>query len=176
MQRCRLELLIRPMRSVHRVLHILPRGSSKPTSFDHPCPSLSNLKEVFWRIEYKAGESREGGRKSFPIFVGALDEFSRADYEAHYLATIRVEYDGCAEYIQEELNELLDGQRWRWLDEILQRPAFSNLREVKFGFTVRCCRSRGDIFSNKGWGEHSGCISSQLSNLNQRGILTLTAT
>lgn len=148
MRRCRLELLIRPMRSVHRVLHIPPRGSSNHISFDHPSPSHPQPQRSFLADRVPGG-SRLGSRESFPIFVGALDKFSLADYEAHYLATIRVEYDGCAEYIKEDLNELLDGQRWRWLDEILQRPAFSNLREVKFGFTVRCCRRTGAIFRTR---------------------------
>ncbi|KAJ2927957.1 hypothetical protein H1R20_g9120, partial [Candolleomyces eurysporus] len=133
-----------------------------------PLYRFPNLKEFFLMIEYQTSEQR--GHNSFPIFVEALERLSQGDNEAH-LSTIRVEYDGCAKYIEKEINDLLDGQRWRWLDEILQRPAFLRLREVKFGFTLHCCR---DSFWNENWGEHSGRISSQLLNLDRRGILTLT--
>ncbi|KAJ2931184.1 hypothetical protein H1R20_g5915, partial [Candolleomyces eurysporus] len=135
-----------------------------------PLYRFPNLKEFILMIDFQTIEQH--GHNSFPVFVEALDRLSQADNENH-LTTIRVEYDGCAKFIEREVNELLAGQRWRWLDEIVQRPAFLRLREVKFGFTLRCCRG---IFWETNWGEHSGRISSQLSNLDQRGILTLTRT
>ncbi|RXW23460.1 hypothetical protein EST38_g2369 [Candolleomyces aberdarensis] len=133
-----------------------------------PLYRFPNLKEFIFMIDYQTIEQQ--GHNSFPAFVEALDRLSQAD-NGNHLTTIRVEYDGCAKYIEKEIDELLDGQRWSLLDQTVQRPAFLRLREVKFGFTPRCCRG---IFWEENWGKHSGRISSQLPNLNRRGILTLT--
>ncbi|KAJ2927388.1 hypothetical protein H1R20_g9702, partial [Candolleomyces eurysporus] len=131
-----------------------------------PLHQFLNLKKFLLTIDYHA--STRDGHNSFPTFVEALDRFSRAGNETS-MTNIRVEYEGCGRYFEKEIDTLMDGQWLRRFDEVIQRPAFSKLKEVVFGFGPYCCRVA------EGWSETFDRIRSQLSSLDRRGILsTLT--
>jgi hypothetical protein len=141
-------------------------GSFPPSII--PLYRFSNLKELFLTITIRSSVGLDD--HVFPVFVEALEVFSRTGTETG-LTTIHVRYNGCSTYIERDVNHLVDRQRWKWLDETLQRPAFSRLKDVMIRFDIACCE--GGIWG-KGWDEYSGRVLSQLSSLVQRGIVTMT--
>ncbi|KAJ2918106.1 hypothetical protein MD484_g2284, partial [Candolleomyces efflorescens] len=102
-------------------------GSFPPSII--PIHRFSNLKEIYLTINIQRSAALDD--HAIIVFGQALEVFSRAGTETS-LTTIDVRYNGCSRYIEKEVSDLVDQQRWKWLDETLQRPAFTRLTDVIF--------------------------------------------
>ncbi|KAJ2925741.1 hypothetical protein H1R20_g11349, partial [Candolleomyces eurysporus] len=84
---------------------------------------------------------------------------------------MHMKYTGFSVYIEREVNDLVDGQWWKRLDETMERLAFSGLKDVMFGFNITRCKEEKlthASMSNHVPGSSSVCIHSVCVAKSQR--------